>query len=70
MFRKIHDEPRFPLSHYLLNKDVAALLKRCYSGCSKDDIAADDSALEGFFESAETGRAVLDDIASEEWEAF
>ena len=70
MFRRINNGPRLPLSHYLFDKDVASVLKRCYSGFSKDDIAADDSALEGFFGSAETGREVLSDIASEEWDAF
>ena len=54
--------------HYLLDRDVAAILKRSYSEANKDDIAANDDVMESFFGSAESGRAALDMISEDEWE--
>ena len=65
--RKVVEKPCHALSHYLFDRDVAAILKRSYSAASKDAIAEDDDVMEAFFGSAESGRAVLDEITEDEW---
>ena len=65
----VADSPK-ALSHHLLDKDVACLLKRSYSASKKEEVADDESVLECFFESAKNGKQALDCISKPEWETM
>jgi hypothetical protein len=49
-----------PLSHYLLDENVAAVFKEMYGQHEKDVIMEQDDLLIGFFGSAQKGREVLE----------
>jgi len=61
------------LNHYLLDLDVAKVLKSliCFEGseyASKEDVLQDEEILESFFGSAEFGREYLEGIEEEDWD--
>ena len=67
-FRKVCNKHCHSLSQYLFDEDITGLLKRSYSTAKKEDIAADDTAMESYFGSVAHGRTVLDDISDDEWD--
>ena len=67
-----HDNPQ-PLNHYLLDLDVAKVLKSlvCHEGSeytTKEDVLQDDEIMEAFFGTSEDGRAYLEDMEEEDWD--
>ena len=72
-FNKYFDANPQSLNHYLLDLDVAKVLKAlvCHQDSeyvSKEDLLLDDEVMEAFFGSSETGRAYLEDMEEEDWE--
>ena len=68
IFRSLVADSPKSLSHHLLDKDVACLLKRSYSASKKEEVMDDESVLESFFESAKHGKQALERITQDEWE--
>jgi len=61
------------LSHYLLDLDVAKVLKSlvCYEGseyATKEDVLQDEEIMKAFFGTAEAGRAYLENMEEEDWD--
>ena len=68
IFRSLVADSPKSLSHHLLDKDIACLLKRSYSASKKEEVMDDESVLESFFESAKHGKQALERITQDEWE--
>jgi hypothetical protein len=61
------------LNHYLLDMDVAKVLKSlvCHEGseyASKEDVLRDNEVMEAFFGTSDVGRAYLEDMKEEDWD--
>ena len=61
------------LNHYLLDLDVAKVLKSlvCHQGseyATKEDVLQDNEVMEAFFGTSEVGRAYLEDMEEEDWD--
>jgi hypothetical protein len=61
------------LNHYLLDLDVAKVLKSlvCHQGseyATKEDVLQDNEVMEAFYGTSEVGRAYLDDMEEENWD--
>jgi hypothetical protein len=57
-----------PLNYYLLNEDVAKVMRLIYDGTAKESLMEDDGILSDFFGSAENGRAFLTGMTEEAWD--
>lgn len=67
------DDKPHALNHYLLDLDVAKVLKTlvCYEGseyATKEDVMQDSEVMESFFGTSEAGMAYLEDMEDEDWE--
>ena len=49
-----------PVSKYIMNDDVVALFVALYTGYDKEELLSDDNLFESFFDSAETGKDLLE----------
>ena len=72
-FNKCYRENPHALNHYLLDLDVAKVLKSlvCHKGgeyASKEDVMQDSEVMESFFGSSEVGSAYLEDMEDEDWD--
>jgi len=67
------DKPK-ALNHYLLDLDVARVLKSlvCLANdelpLSKDEVLQDEELIGAFFGTSEDGRAYLEDMHEEDWD--
>lgn len=71
-FNKCFRDPQ-ALNHYLLDLDVAKVLKSlvCHQGSeytSKEDVIQDEEVMDAFFGTSEVGRAYLEDMEDEDWD--
>lgn len=55
------------LNTFLLDKDVAAVLKHVYKNCTKAQLAKDDNAMQAFFGSTAEGARVLHAMPDHVW---
>lgn len=72
-FKKCFATDPQPLNHYLLDLDVAKVLKSlfCHEDSeykSKQDVLEDNELMEAFFGSTEVGREFLEDMEEEDWD--
>ena len=57
-----------PLNHYLLNEDVAKVLRLIYEDSSKEELMNDEDIMQNFYGSAEVGSEYLGVVDDETWE--
>ena len=57
-----------PLNYYLLDEDVAKIMRMIYEGTAKELLMEDNDILGDFFGSAEKGKHFLAGMADEAWE--
>ena len=71
VFRNVNDsEHPKPLNSHLLDEDCVYVLKRCYEGFTKKELAMDEDAMTSFFGSVELGRSVLGTVTDEHWDSL
>ena len=68
IFGQCHVSHAKSLNHFLLDKDVIALLKRMYPSTSKPNLMKDDDAMKTFFGTVSEGVKVLGELSEHAWD--